>query len=222
MSPRAATGAPQITDAWARRRPGADRHPHRTCWHRPTRLSKVLAAGRPPAGRSPSEEDRAADQLSYVTARASATSWRCHASADDRYALLDSPVALAAWLLDHDTDSTTRHLPRLRRRRAGGQSHPRPHPRQHHAVLADGHRHLGGPSLLGEHTQASSTSRAPPSRSRGLPFPGELYQAPRSWAENSYPNVSYFNEVDKGGHFAAWEEPQLFSEEMRAAFRSVR
>jgi pimeloyl-ACP methyl ester carboxylesterase len=53
-------------------------------------------------------------------------------------------------------------------------------------------------------------------------FPGEIYRAPRSWAERSYHNLIYFNEVDKGGHFAAWEEPELFSREIRAAFRSLR
>ena len=53
-------------------------------------------------------------------------------------------------------------------------------------------------------------------------FPGEIFQAPRSWAEKVYPNLTYWNEADKGGHFAAWEEPQLFAEEMRAAFRSLR
>jgi pimeloyl-ACP methyl ester carboxylesterase len=53
-------------------------------------------------------------------------------------------------------------------------------------------------------------------------FPGEIWRTPRSWAESAYPNLVYFNEVDKVGHFAAWEEPQLFSEEMRACFRSLR
>jgi pimeloyl-ACP methyl ester carboxylesterase len=53
-------------------------------------------------------------------------------------------------------------------------------------------------------------------------FPDEIFQAPRSWAEKVYPNLVYFTEADKGGHFAAWEEPQLFSEEMRAAFSSLR
>ena len=53
-------------------------------------------------------------------------------------------------------------------------------------------------------------------------FPGEQYQAPRSWAEKAYQNLIYFNEVDKGGHFDAWEQPQLFSEEVRAAFSSLR
>ena len=53
-------------------------------------------------------------------------------------------------------------------------------------------------------------------------FPGEIYQAPKSWAERSYSNLIYFNEVTKGGHFAAWEEPRLFAEELRAGFRSLR
>jgi len=53
-------------------------------------------------------------------------------------------------------------------------------------------------------------------------FPGEIYQAPRSWAEQAYHNLIYFHEADRGGHFAAWEQPQLFSEEVRAGFRSLR
>jgi pimeloyl-ACP methyl ester carboxylesterase len=53
-------------------------------------------------------------------------------------------------------------------------------------------------------------------------FPGEIWATPRSWAEVAYPGIAYFNEVDKGGHFAAWEEPELFSSEVRAAFRSLR
>ena len=105
---------------------------------------------------------------------------------------------------------------------------PGPHPRQHHAVLADRHRRLGGPVVLGERTspgQARAAGQAPPPVS--LPvgfttFPGEIWRAPRSWVEKAYPNLTYFNEVDKGGHFAAWEEPELFSTEMRAAFRPLR
>jgi pimeloyl-ACP methyl ester carboxylesterase len=53
-------------------------------------------------------------------------------------------------------------------------------------------------------------------------FPGEIWRTPRSWVEKSYPNVTYFNEVDRGGHFAAWEEPELFATEIRAAFRALR
>ncbi|HEX9200765.1 MAG TPA: epoxide hydrolase, partial [Acidobacteriaceae bacterium] len=53
-------------------------------------------------------------------------------------------------------------------------------------------------------------------------FPKELYEAPRSWVERAYPNLIYYNTLDRGGHFAAWQEPQLFSQEVRAAFRSLR
>jgi len=53
-------------------------------------------------------------------------------------------------------------------------------------------------------------------------FPNELYQAPRSWAEKAYPNLIYFNQLDAGNHFAAWQEPELFTNELRAAFRSLR
>ena len=53
-------------------------------------------------------------------------------------------------------------------------------------------------------------------------FPRELYRAPRSWTERAYPTLVYFNEVDRGDHFAAWQEPQLFTEEVRAAFRTIR
>ncbi len=75
------------------------------------------------------------------------------------------------------------------------------------------------------YTQALAAGQAPPQVT--LPvgftmFPGEIFQAPRSWAEKLYPNLSYFHEADRGGHFAAWEEPQLFSEEVRASFRPLR
>ena len=53
-------------------------------------------------------------------------------------------------------------------------------------------------------------------------FPGEIYQAPRSWAERAYPNLIHYNELDRGGHFAAWEQPQLLSEEVRTTFRTLR
>ena len=65
----------------------------------------------------------------------------------------------------------------------------------------------------------SSGGQAP---GRFTTFPGEIFRAPRSWVEKAYPNLTYFNEVDKGGHFAAWEEPELFTTEIRAAFKPLR
>jgi pimeloyl-ACP methyl ester carboxylesterase len=144
------------------------------------------------------------------------------------YALQDSPVALAGWLLDHDTDSYYKisrafvdgePVGNLTRERivdnitlywltGTGTSAARSYWEDGHALA-----------------QALASGQPPPEVS--LPvgfttFPGEIWRTPRSWVENSYPNVTYFNEVDKGGHFAAWEQPQLFAEEIRAAFRSLR
>jgi pimeloyl-ACP methyl ester carboxylesterase len=76
-----------------------------------------------------------------------------------------------------------------------------------------------------ETAAAAASGQLPPEVSLPVAltvFPGEIFRAPRSWAERVYPNLVYFNEVDRGGHFAAWEEPQLFAEEMRAAFRPLR
>jgi pimeloyl-ACP methyl ester carboxylesterase len=73
--------------------------------------------------------------------------------------------------------------------------------------------------------QVQAAGQAPPAVSIPVgftTFPDEIFAAPRSWVEQAYPTLTYFHEVDRGGHFAAWEEPQLFSEEVRAAFRSLR
>jgi pimeloyl-ACP methyl ester carboxylesterase len=144
------------------------------------------------------------------------------------YALLDSPVALAAWLLDHDTDSYEKiarafvdgepagNLTRdnildnitLYWLTGTGASAARSYWEDGHAAAA-----------------AAASGQVPPPVSVPVgftTFPGEIWATPRSWAENSYPTLTYFNEVDRGGHFAAWEEPRLFSEEVRAAFRSLR
>src|SRR5437762_546337 len=94
------------------------------------------------------------------------------------------------------------------------------------------HTNLLVPALGGSMPTGTDEERAPAARQQPLPpptipfafttFPGEIWRTPRSWVEASYPNVIYFHEVDKGGHFAAWEEPELFSSELRAAFSSLR
>ena len=132
-------------------------------------------------------------------------------------------------MLDHDTDSYYKISRAFVDGRARGRSHPGEHRRQHHAVLADGHRRPRRPGRTGRADERWPQRLRPARllrRSR-VPvgfttFPGEILAAPRSWVEQVYPDLAYFNEVDRGGHFAAWEEPQLFSEEVRAAFRSLR
>jgi pimeloyl-ACP methyl ester carboxylesterase len=144
------------------------------------------------------------------------------------YAQLDSPVALAAWLLDHDTDSYYKIS------RAFVDDEPVGNLTREHIVDNITLYWLTGTGASAARSywedgraraEATASGQAPPDVS--LPvgfttFPGEIWRTPRSWAEKSYPNLSYFNEADKGGHFAAWEEPELFSAELRAAFSSVR
>jgi pimeloyl-ACP methyl ester carboxylesterase len=144
------------------------------------------------------------------------------------YALLDSPVALAAWLLDHDTDSYYKIS------RAFVDGEPVGNLTRDHIVDNITLYWLTGTGASAARSywedgqalaQAQASGQAPPEVS--LPvgfttFPGEIWRTPRSWVENSYPNLTYFNEVDRGGHFAAWEEPELFSTEVRATFRELR
>jgi pimeloyl-ACP methyl ester carboxylesterase len=144
------------------------------------------------------------------------------------YAQLDSPVALAAWLLDHDTDS----YEKITRAFVDGQ----PAGNLTRDQIVDnitlywltGTGASAARSYWDNYGVAATQARAaqtPPEVAVPVgftTFPGEIWRTPRSWAELSYPTLSYFNEVDRGGHFAAWEEPELFATELRAAFRPLR
>jgi pimeloyl-ACP methyl ester carboxylesterase len=142
------------------------------------------------------------------------------------YALLDSPVALAAWMLDHDTDSYVKISDAFVHKQPSGNL-TRDHVLDNITLywLTGTGASAARSYWESGQAQAKAAGQAPPPMT--LPFgfttfPGEIWRTPRSWVEKAYPNVVYFNEVDRGGHFAAWEEPQLFSEELRAAFGSVR
>ena len=140
------------------------------------------------------------------------------------YALLDSPVGLAAWLLDHDTDSYYKIA------RAFVDGEPVGNLSRDNILDNITLYWLTGTGASAarwywETGRAQAAGQAPPPVSVPVgftTFPGEIFAAPRSWVETVYPGLAYFNEVDRGGHFAAWEEPELFSEEMRAAFGSLR
>jgi pimeloyl-ACP methyl ester carboxylesterase len=144
------------------------------------------------------------------------------------YSLLDSPVGLAAWLLDHDTDSYYKIS------RAFVDGEPVGNLTRDTVVDNITLYWLTGTGASSarwywETGRAQAAARAageaPPAVSVPVgftTFPGEIFAAPRSWVETVYPDLSYFNEVDRGGHFAAWEEPELFSTEIRAAFRGLR
>jgi pimeloyl-ACP methyl ester carboxylesterase len=144
------------------------------------------------------------------------------------YALLDSPVALAAWMLDHDTDSYYKI--------AGAfvDGKPTGNLTQDHILDNITLCWLTGTGASAARSYwedgralaaALASGQAPPEVSVPVgftTFPGEIWAAPRSWVENSYPTLTYFNKVDRGGHFAAWEEPELLSDEVRAAFRALQ
>jgi pimeloyl-ACP methyl ester carboxylesterase len=142
------------------------------------------------------------------------------------YALLDSPVALAAWMLDHDTDA----YEKISRAFVDGQ--PSGGLTRDHILDNISMYWLTGTGASAARSywesgraQARAAGQAPPPVK--LPvgfttFPGEIFQAPRSWVEQGYPTLTYFHEAGKGGHFAAWEEPELFATEIQAAFRPLR
>jgi pimeloyl-ACP methyl ester carboxylesterase len=142
------------------------------------------------------------------------------------YALLDSPVALAAWMLDHDTDSYEKIA------HAFVDDQPTGGLTRDHVLDNISLYWLTGTGASAARSywengqaQAMTAGKTPPSMA--LPagftaFPGEIFVAPKTWAELSYPNLIYYHKAERGGHFAAWEEPQLFAEELRAAFRSLR
>jgi pimeloyl-ACP methyl ester carboxylesterase len=143
------------------------------------------------------------------------------------YALLDSPVALASWILDHDTDAYYKIA------RAFVDGEPSGNLTRDNIVDNITLYWLTGTgaSAARSYWEAYGPD-APAAGAAPLPevqipaafttFPGEIWRTPRSWVEKSYPNVLYFNGVDRGGHFAAWEEPELFASELRAAFKSLR
>jgi pimeloyl-ACP methyl ester carboxylesterase len=144
------------------------------------------------------------------------------------YALLDSPVALAAWMLDHDTDSYEKISDSFVHKQPSGNL-TRDHILDNitlYWLTGTGASAARSYWESGQATaKAQAAGQAPPPVTIPFAFttfPGEIWRTPRSWVEKAYPNVIYFNEVDKGGHFAAWEEPELFSQEIRAAFSSLR
>jgi hypothetical protein len=142
------------------------------------------------------------------------------------YALLDSPVALAAWMFDHDTDSYYK----ISKAFVDGQ--PVGNLTRDHILDNVTLYWLTGTGASAARSYwetgqaaARAAGQLPPPLKVPFAFttfPEEIWRTPKSWVDKAYPTEIYFNEVARGGHFAAWEEPQLFSEELRAAFKSLR
>jgi len=185
----------------------------------PANVSKVLRLGDPaPAGLS-AEEQHAFDQLDFFFKHGLGYALEMANRPQTLYAIEDSPIGLAAWMLDHDARS---HELIAR-------------------VFAGQHAGLTRDDVLDNITLYWLTETAVSSarlywenklaffdvKNVAIPvavsvFPDEIYAAPRSWAEQAYSKLIHYNRLEVGGHFAAWEQPELFSAELRTAFRSLR
>jgi pimeloyl-ACP methyl ester carboxylesterase len=207
-----------VTDAMGRQAPQGLAGIH-------TNLLVTALAGPQP---TETEQERAAAD-SLATFRASGFGYFLEQATRPQtigYALLDSPVALAAWMLDHDTDAYEKIS------RAFLDKEPAGHLTRDSIMDNITLYWLTGTGASAARSywesgraQAAAAGHAPPQVTIPVgftTFPGEIFRAPRSWVERAYPSLTYFNEAGKGGHFAAWEEPELFAHEIRAAFSPLR
>ena len=191
----------------------------------PPDVAKALASGDMPAGLSP-EEKAAFDQVSGFFAKGSgyAAIMRTRPQTVG-YGLTDSPAGLAGWMIDHDA----RSFAQIARVFAGGTEGglTRDSILDNITLYWLTNSAVSSARLYWENTTSVLNAAAQKTADISIPvavtvFPGEVYRAPKSWTERAYRNLVYFNEVDKGGHFAAWEQPELFAAELRAAFRTLR
>ena len=190
----------------------------------PAAINDALSRGDPaPAGLSAEEQhaceqlDRTFKQVEYARMMA--------ARPQTLYGIADSPVGLAAWLLDHndaDGQPAAAVVSALDRTTSATGELTRDEILDNMTLYWLTNTGVSASRLYWEYKGGFFNAKGVSIPVAVTVFPGEQYQAPRSWAEKAYPNLIYFNEVDKGGHFAAWEQPELFSAELRAAFRSLR
>ena len=185
----------------------------------PDDIAKALASGGPaPSGLS-ADEQSAWEQLDYFYKHGVGYAQEMSTRPQTLYALADSPVGLAAWMLDHDIASY-----RLITRVFAGQSEglTRDDILENVTLYWLTNTAVSSARLYWESHLAFFAPKGVAIPTAVSVFPDEIYASPQSWAERAYPNLIHFNRLPKGGHFAAWEQPQLFSEELRAAFRSLR
>ncbi len=185
----------------------------------PPEIAQALASGGPPPSGLSAEEKQAYDQLDffYKTGLGYANEMRLRPQT--LYAIEDSPVGLAAWILDHDARSYA-----LIARVFDGQ----PEGLTRDDILDNvtlywlTNTAVSSARLYWENKLAFFAPQGVTIPVAVSAFPDELYQAPRSWAEQAFPKLIHYNRLPKGGHFAAWEQPAVFTSELRAAFQSLR
>ena len=189
----------------------------------PPNISKALALHEAPPADLTAEELNAWNQLDFFYTKGVGYAIEMNNRPQTLYALVDSPIGLAAWMLDHDDRSE-----KMIARAFAGQSEglTRDDVLDNVTLYWLTNTAISSARLYWDTAQASSAGFFD-ARGVKIPvavsvFPDEIYAAPRSWAEQAYPKLIHYNKLDKGGHFAAWEQPKLFVEEMRASFKSLR
>ncbi len=189
----------------------------------PPNISKALAFNEAAPADLTAEERNAWNQLDFFYKKGVGYAIEMNNRPQTLYALVDSPVGLAAWMLDHDDRSE-----KMIARAFAGQSEglTRDDVLDNVTLYWLTNTAISSARLYWDTTQVSSAGFFD-ARGVKIPvavsvFPDEIYAAPRTWAEQAYPKLIHYNKLDKGGHFAAWEQPQLFVEEMRASFKSLR
>jgi pimeloyl-ACP methyl ester carboxylesterase len=190
----------------------------------PADVDKASLAGDPPPSGLSAEERRAYEQLIRTYAQVEYARMMA-ARPQTLYGIADSPVGLAAWLLDHndaDGQPAAAVVAALDRTSSDTGELTRDEVLDNITLYWLTNTGVSASRLYWEYKGGFFNVKGVSIPVAVTVFPGEQYQAPRSWTEQAYPKLIYFNEVDRGGHFAAWEQPQLFSAEVRAAFRSLR
>jgi pimeloyl-ACP methyl ester carboxylesterase len=191
----------------------------------PPEISKILAShvlgpGEPPPAGLSADEQRAYDRLDLLYTKGLGYSIEMGHRPQTLYGLADSPVALAAWMLDHDASSLEDIVSAFAGEPVGNLT--RDEVLDNITMTWVTNTGMSSGRLYWENTLGFFDVKGATVPAAVTVFPNELYQAPRSWAERAYPNLIYFNEVDEGNHFAAWQEPDIFTNELRAAFKTLR
>jgi pimeloyl-ACP methyl ester carboxylesterase len=190
----------------------------------PADVDKASRAGDPPPSGLSAEERRAYEQLIRTFQQVEYARFMA-ARPQTLYGIADSPVGLAAWLLDHndaDGQPAAAVVAALNRTTSATGELTRDEVLDNITLYWLTNTGVSASRLYWEYKGGFFNAKGVSIPVAVSIFPGEQYQAPRSWAERAYPNLIYYNKADKGGHFAAWEQPDLFATEIRAAFRSLR
>jgi pimeloyl-ACP methyl ester carboxylesterase len=182
--------------------------------------SNVLGTGDPAPTDLSDDEQRAYDRLSFLFTKGIGYSIEMGSRPQTLYGLADSPVALAAWMLDHDLLSYQDIARAFEGEPVGNLT--RDEVLDNITLAWVTNTGVSSGRLYWENSLGFFDVKGTTVPAAVSVFPNELYRAPRSWTERAYPNLIYFNEVDEGNHFAAWQEPEIFTNELRTAFRPLR